>query len=70
MCRCALNCVFLGPAIPKDCFPGGEFWFETVLYVLIEAGSFCSPCVIRIVFTAMLTSKSRVIGLKFEEIGA
>ena len=29
--RCALNCVFLASAIPKDYFPCGEFVFETVL---------------------------------------
>ena len=36
--------------------------------MLIEAGSFCSAGVICVIFTAMLTPKSRVIKLKFEVI--
>ena len=67
--RCALNRVFLTSAIPKDYFPCGEFLFLTVLEMLIKAGSFCSPCVISIVFTAMLTSRSMMIRPKFDVIG-
>ena len=35
--------------------------------MMIELGSLCSSCAVSVVFTAMLTSKSRVIRLKFDQ---
>ena len=37
-----------------------------MLIEVIEAGSFCSPCAISIVFTAIVTPKRRMIKLRFE----
>ena len=37
--------------------------------MLVKAGSFCSACMICVIFTAMLTSKNRWFGLKFGWLG-
>ena len=67
--RSVLNCIFLTPAIPEDNWPCRQHWLWTVWYMLIETGSLCFSCAVSAVFTAMLTSRSRVIRVKIEVIG-
>ena len=66
------NRVFLTPALRKNYFPCRKLWSETILQMLIEAGSICSSCAISVIFTTTwltLTSKSRLIRLNFEVFG-
>ena len=65
----ALICIFLTLAIPENYFPRRELWFETVVFMLIEAGSFYSACTISIVFTATLTSKAESTGWNLRWLG-